>query len=1656
MSSPEVKIKVSMDTAAAIRNARQLAQVSNEATKKIAADTKVAATVTLEFARAQAANAQASVSASRASALMSRQQVELAKEARSATQATLVEKRAVEDLGKAVLAEARASESQARAVVTAVNARRLQQKAIDDETRALTRRTEAERQADQAGRSRVAAENRQHRDEGSYLRDQRRGAQDRQQGREQLAGMVTGAGATATATVTVPIVAAAGKSVEMAMDLEQALNVLQTQTSATDAQLSQMRKTARDLGGDMTLPATSSNDAAQAMVVLSQKSLSVNDSMTAARGTLQLAAAATIDAAQAAEIEGDALTAFKLKGDQATHVADMLAASQSASGTAATDAALSMQQAAAVYASANQPIEALMTSINLLGKAGIRGSDAGTSLKEMLLKLETPTAKAQQVLDKLGISIYDADGKMRPFRDLVAQFSAATSGLTQKQRDFALGTIFGSDAIRSATVIMAGGVTQYDKMEAAVTKAGAAAELAAAKNKGLKGALDGLGSELETIGEKTAAPFLRSMTELVKKAGDAIEVLDQLPQPIKDSALALAAVAAIAGPTVMGLGAIAGGVMNIRGALALMTVGAEAAAVAETTTAAAGVAAFAAGAPLVIALIAVAGFVGAIAWKWGEVRKAQDEATDSTKRFADAQKELAASGERGALMVNQGQIASVKSYWKSVLDNRKERVDNADWTARQINVTPQSYRDSVVSGKDDPLILSSGAANPALNKSNTDIQKIIDQLDSDYKTEGKRLTEMSKEGAGAANRSLMATGGDGFAKSVISHAFDTISTPKNVASCALFVSEVFKSAGAKLPGGAIASAKGLQEWAVKSGAQPHSAKDALPGDLIVWHGGRYGAPQANGKRSGYHVGFSLGDGQIRQSSKGVIKSMGMYDAAHATAYTIPGSTFAPGATPAAGPAAGAGRTMTDAELMGTKADKAAKDKATALVNAAGLDVKKAEAALDHCKTEYSRTGDPAFLILAKTALVKVRNARLKEAQAAFNKAKQEAKAQGTDGDGAAAAFKTATFDITAQYGKDDLALSDQLTGTPEERRKRAQQAALTQKRGLLYHTDTAISDHERQLGRGDDGAYSLLKDAYGKRRDRQIDLANAEFHASSGEGKLADAGQEALRIKTLAAERDRAIDQARQTAKVALIDLEDRHNQLIAAGLQMDKDRLGAERDLLENSRSAAQTDDEKRRTQAALVENTKAQLLIQKKIDDLSTDPNTRAMSGTHYSVGVQSAVSSLDMSDRELSDAARDRRIQFLRAEIQATDDLIDKKRLLIEVQAMEYTAAKRSGDPNVVNAQVNAANAESMDLERQTRMQSADQGLAGLMGGKQPSKGAVQDVLKKYEDLTVFGSPQEAREAIGHYLDVLTLMFEKHWISRQEAKTSLGGVKQDADTYKTADPNTVDQISSTQNTLKPHSVTVGHTEFWEGLAAEASQASSNFLMALLHGKGSKGALKSLLGDVGGMLQNAAAGALQGTLQNAMMSAGSKFAGQLKTGGAGLIKDAAMAGMALSAAINISGANGKKKQTNSLLGLGLGLAVGSLMPGVSLLQGAIGGGFLGGMFAGGGRPPVGKPSIVGERGMELFVPDAPGTIIPNHMLPLAPSMSLGASSSKVGGSGGGLMADVLEAASSAGGDTIQAVQNFHGDIHKDVDMDRASRQFGEQMRRARQNGKR
>lgn len=378
-------------------------------------------------------------------------------------------------------------------------------------------------------------------------------------------------GATLTKTVAAPILGVGAAAVKMVADYQTSMNTFQAVSGATAQQMERISAKSKALGRDMSLPGTSAKDAADAMTELAKAGLSVNDTMAASKGVLQLSAAAQIDNASAATITANALGAFGLKGTKATKVADLLAATANSSSAEITHVADALAQSSAVFAQAKIPIEDLTTAIGLMANRGIKGSDAGTSLKTMLMRLQAPSAKAKEKMRDLGISIFDAQGNMRPFLDIVTQFSTRMGDMTQKQKAAALSTIFGSDAVRAASVVLGGGSRAYDKMRQAVTKQGAAADVAAAKMKGIGGAMQGLKSQVETALISFGEMLAPTVEKVTRKIADLVGKFESLSPATKETILKVAAGFAALGPGLFVLGKLTSGLGSLASAFGALT-----------------------------------------------------------------------------------------------------------------------------------------------------------------------------------------------------------------------------------------------------------------------------------------------------------------------------------------------------------------------------------------------------------------------------------------------------------------------------------------------------------------------------------------------------------------------------------------------------------------------------------------------------------------------------------------------------------------------------------------------------------------------------------------------------------------------------------------------------------------------------------------------------------------------------------------------------------------------------------------------------------------------------------------------------------------------------------------------------------------------------
>lgn len=343
--------------------------------------------------------------------------------------------------------------------------------------------------------------------------------------------------------------------VSSGMEYEQNMNMLQAVSGATSTEMQNVGNLAKELGNDLTLPGASAQSAAAAMTELAKGGLTLDESMSAVRGTLILAAAAQIDGAQAAEIQSSALNTFGLAAADADRVANVLANTANASAGEITDFAQGLSQAGTIANSFGWSIEETSTYLGLMANAGIKGSDAGTSLKTTLTSLLNPTKQQSAALQELGINTQDANGNMISASALTDQLAAAKGRMTDAEFTAAAATAFGSDAVRTALVAADAGAAGYDQMSSAIQKAGGAQEVAAANAKGLSGALDVFTNSAQTAGLALYEKFSPALEDIVGFATGALSVLSDfagwfadLPGFVQAGTVALVGVVAMSGP----------------------------------------------------------------------------------------------------------------------------------------------------------------------------------------------------------------------------------------------------------------------------------------------------------------------------------------------------------------------------------------------------------------------------------------------------------------------------------------------------------------------------------------------------------------------------------------------------------------------------------------------------------------------------------------------------------------------------------------------------------------------------------------------------------------------------------------------------------------------------------------------------------------------------------------------------------------------------------------------------------------------------------------------------------------------------------------------------------------------------------------------------
>ena len=365
-------------------------------------------------------------------------------------------------------------------------------------------------------------------------------------------------GTKLTLGVTAPIIGIGTAAVNAGNDFEAQMSRVSAISGAYGDDLEQLREQAIELGAQTSFSATES---AQAMENLASAGFGTQEIMAAMPGMLNLAASSGEDLASSADIAASTLRGFQLEASEAGHVADVLAKNAADTNAAIADTGLAMKYIAPVAQSVGWSLEEVTTAIGVMADAGIKGEQAGTTLRGALTRLMKPTKDMYESMDDLGISFYDAQGKMKPLSTIVDELQKSTKGLTDEQRDNHLATIFGTEALSGMKVLLGSSKEELDRMTDGLKNAdGAAKKMADTMLDNTKGSIEEMNGSLETAGitiQKQLAPWITKGAEKVTELANEFSQLDENTQ---GTILTMGGIAAASGPVIKGLSGVTGGI----------------------------------------------------------------------------------------------------------------------------------------------------------------------------------------------------------------------------------------------------------------------------------------------------------------------------------------------------------------------------------------------------------------------------------------------------------------------------------------------------------------------------------------------------------------------------------------------------------------------------------------------------------------------------------------------------------------------------------------------------------------------------------------------------------------------------------------------------------------------------------------------------------------------------------------------------------------------------------------------------------------------------------------------------------------------------------------------------------------------------------------
>ena len=352
-----------------------------------------------------------------------------------------------------------------------------------------------------------------------------------------VTGVVTGLGTAAVKT---------------AADFDSAMSRVAAVSGATGSDFDSLRDKAREMGAKTKFSAT---EAADAMNYMAMAGWKTEDMLSGIEGVMYLAAASGEDLATTSDIVTDALTAFGLTAADSGHFADVLAPASSNANTNVSMMGETFKYCAPVAGALGFSVEDTAEAIGLMGNAGIKASQAGTSMRSIMTNLTGDVKLSGAAIGDVTIATTNADGSMRSLSAILADCRVAFAGMTEAEKANNAEALVGKNAMSGFLALMNAAPEDIEKVSGAVNNCkDAAKNMADTMQDNLEGQLTILKSQLQELAISFGDLLMPAVRSIVSGLQGMVDVLNVMPDGVKRAIMIVALLAAALGPVLIIIG----------------------------------------------------------------------------------------------------------------------------------------------------------------------------------------------------------------------------------------------------------------------------------------------------------------------------------------------------------------------------------------------------------------------------------------------------------------------------------------------------------------------------------------------------------------------------------------------------------------------------------------------------------------------------------------------------------------------------------------------------------------------------------------------------------------------------------------------------------------------------------------------------------------------------------------------------------------------------------------------------------------------------------------------------------------------------------------------------------------------------------------------